>query len=83
MTLSAVLDVSRLCDSERHSPAGGACKAAVERDRRPPEELKKMLEAEAAGKPGVPQPVAIQARNLAKMNTAAGLRIGLGRSPKA
>jgi imidazolonepropionase-like amidohydrolase len=40
-------------------------------------DLKKMQEAEAARKPGVPEAFAIQARNLAKLN-AAGVRIGMG-----
>jgi imidazolonepropionase-like amidohydrolase len=42
-----------------------------------PDALKKMQEAEAARKPGVPEAFAIQARNLAKLN-AAGVRIGMG-----
>jgi len=42
-----------------------------------PDALKKMQEAEAARKPGVPEAFAIQARNLARLN-AAGVRIGMG-----
>ena len=42
-----------------------------------PDELKKLQDAEAARKPGVPETFAIQARNLAKLN-AAGVRIGMG-----
>ncbi|PYR58467.1 MAG: hypothetical protein DMF91_17175 [Acidobacteria bacterium] len=42
-----------------------------------PDPLKKMQEAEAARKPGVPEAFAIQARNLARLN-AAGVRIGMG-----
>jgi imidazolonepropionase-like amidohydrolase len=42
-----------------------------------PDELRKMQEAEAARKPGVPEAFAIQARNLAKLN-AAGVKIGMG-----
>jgi imidazolonepropionase-like amidohydrolase len=42
-----------------------------------PADLKKMQEAEAARKPGVPEAFAIQARNLAKLN-GAGVRIGMG-----
>src|SRR4029453_18096752 len=42
-----------------------------------PDALKKMEDAEAARKPGVPEAFAIQARNLAKLN-AAGVRIGMG-----
>jgi DNA-binding beta-propeller fold protein YncE len=42
-----------------------------------PDQLKKMQEAEAARKPGVPEAFAIQARNLARLN-AAGVRIGMG-----
>ncbi|MFN2445303.1 MAG: amidohydrolase family protein [Vicinamibacterales bacterium] len=42
-----------------------------------PAELKKMQEAQAARKPGVPESFAIQARNLATLN-AAGVRIGMG-----
>ncbi len=40
-------------------------------------ELEKMQAVQAAQKPGVPEPFAIQARNLAKLN-AAGVRIGMG-----
>jgi DNA-binding beta-propeller fold protein YncE len=40
-------------------------------------DLKKMQDAEAARKPGVPEAFAVQARNLAKLN-AAGVRIGMG-----
>jgi imidazolonepropionase-like amidohydrolase len=43
----------------------------------PAGQLKKMQEAQAARKPGVPEAFAIQARNLAKLN-AAGVRIGMG-----
>jgi imidazolonepropionase-like amidohydrolase len=39
--------------------------------------LKKMEDAEATRKPGVPESFAIQARNLAKLN-AAGIKIGMG-----
>jgi imidazolonepropionase-like amidohydrolase len=42
-----------------------------------PDELKKMQEAEAARRPGVPEAFALQARNLVKLN-AAGVRIGMG-----
>jgi imidazolonepropionase-like amidohydrolase len=42
-----------------------------------PDDLKKMQDAEAAKKPGVPDAFLIQARNLAKLN-AAGVRIGMG-----
>src|SRR5436309_109252 len=42
-----------------------------------PDQLKRMQEAEAARKPGVPEAFAIQARNLARLN-AAGVRIGMG-----
>ena len=42
-----------------------------------PGDLKKMQDAEAARKPGVPEAFQIQARNLARLN-AAGVRIGMG-----
>jgi len=42
-----------------------------------PDALKKLQEAEAARKPGVPEAFAIQARNLAKLS-AAGIKIGMG-----
>jgi len=42
-----------------------------------PDALKKLQEAEAARKPGVPETFAIQARNLAKLS-AAGIKIGMG-----
>ena len=43
----------------------------------PADALKKMQDAAAARKPGVPESFAIQARNLAKLS-AAGVRIGMG-----
>ncbi len=42
-----------------------------------PDALRKLQEAEAARKPGVPEAFAIQARNLAKLS-AAGIKIGMG-----
>jgi imidazolonepropionase-like amidohydrolase len=42
-----------------------------------PDEIRKMQQAEAARTSGVPEAFAIQARNLAKLNTA-GVRIGMG-----
>ena len=47
------------------------------RETTPPDALKKMQDAAAARKPGVPESFAIQARNLAKLS-AAGVRIGMG-----
>jgi imidazolonepropionase-like amidohydrolase len=44
----------------------------------PAGELKKMQDAAATRKPGVPEPYAIQARNLAKLNAAGVVRIGMG-----
>jgi imidazolonepropionase-like amidohydrolase len=42
-----------------------------------PDALKKLQDAQAARKPGVPEAFAIQARNLARLN-AAGIKIGMG-----
>jgi imidazolonepropionase-like amidohydrolase len=56
---------------------GNAGSLAWMSDTVAPDELKKMQDAEAAKKPGVPEAFAIQARNLAKLN-AAGVRIGMG-----
>ena len=46
-------------------------------DTVPADELKKMQDAQAARKPGEPEPFQIQARNLAKLS-AAGIKIGMG-----
>ena len=56
---------------------GNAGSLAWMSDTVAPDELKKMQDAEAAKKPGVPEAYAIQARNLAKLN-AAGVKIGMG-----
>jgi len=56
---------------------GNAGSMAWTSDTVGPDELKKMQDAEAAKKPGVPEAFAIQARNLAKLN-AAGVKIGMG-----
>jgi imidazolonepropionase-like amidohydrolase len=56
---------------------GNAGSLAWMSDTVAPDELKKMQDAEAAKKPGVPEAFAIQARNLAKLN-AAGVKIGMG-----
>jgi imidazolonepropionase-like amidohydrolase len=56
---------------------GNAGSLAWMSDTVAPDELKKMQDAEAAKKPGVPEAFAIQARNLAKLN-ASGVKIGMG-----
>ena len=56
---------------------GNAGSLAWTSDTVAPDALKKMQDAEAAQKPGVPEAFQIQARNLAKLN-AAGIKIGMG-----